>query len=96
MNCSFLDHWDSLQHEKNSTDEKIRDVWDGAALKPLLNENWYFSNSNHLALSMSTDGVPLFKSSSMSLWPVYLLILNLRPAIRVCAEKWAVCRTHKA
>ena len=91
MNCSFLDHWDCLQREKKSIDEKIRDICDGAALKPLLNDNRYFSNPNHLALSLSTDGVPLFRSSSISLWPVYLLILNLPPAIRVCAENIVLC-----
>ena len=56
-----------------------------------MNDDRYFSNSNHLASSLSTDGVLLFKSSSISLWPVYLLILNLPPAIRVCAENIILC-----
>lgn len=37
----------------------------------------YLSNSFNLALSLCTDGVEIFKLSPVSLWPVYLVILNL-------------------
>ena len=35
---------------------------------------------------LSTDGVPLFKSSSADLWPVFLVILNLPRNIRMNAQ----------
>ena len=51
----------------------------------------FFSNLSNLALMMSTDGVPLFKSSSISLWPVYLVILNLPREIRINSENILLC-----
>ena len=60
-------------------DDMLHDVWDGAALTS-------HSDPHHLALSLSTDGVPLFKSSKVSLWPVYLVILNLPANIRMNSE----------
>lgn len=87
----LLDNWESLQREKKSNDESIRDIWDGAALKPLINHDYYFLTPNHLALSISTDGVRLFKSSSVSLWQVYLRILNLPASIRAYTENIILC-----
>lgn len=85
---SFADHWESLQRPADREQEEsiIGDVWDGSALRPLRAKGRFFSTQNNLALSMSTDGVPLFKSSPISLWPVYLIILNLPAKIRMNAE----------
>ena len=46
---------------------------------------------NILAFSLNTDGVPLFKSSSTSFWPVYLVIHNLPPSIRMNSENIILC-----
>ena len=35
---------------------------------------------------LSTDGISLFKSSPADLWPVYLVILNLPPDVRMNAQ----------
>lgn len=43
------------------------------------------SNSIHLAFALSTDGVQLYKSTSVSLWPVYLMLLNL--PVEVCSNQ---------
>ncbi len=69
----------------------IHDVWDGSIWKSLSDRGRYLSNRHNLALSLSTDGVPLFKSSSVSIWPVYLVILNLAAGIRMNAENVILC-----
>ena len=81
--CS--DHWEILQ-KNPAASSTLSDVWSGAYLRRLCSEGRYFSSCDNLALVVSTDGVPLFKSSSTSLWPVYLVILNLPPSIRMNAE----------
>ena len=84
--CFYTDHYDELWHFPVSTsDEILSDVWDGAYLK-LTQHGRYFSSGDNLALALSTDGVPVFQSSSTSLWPVYLTILNLPPGTRMNAE----------
>jgi len=35
------------------------------------------SNTINLAFALSTDGVQLYKPTSVSLWSVYLMLLNL-------------------
>jgi len=79
-----------LSKQPQNDESSIKDVWDGSALRPLLVEDRFFSH-NHLAFSMTTDGVPLFKSSTVSLWPVYLQILNLPPAIQMRGENILLC-----
>ena len=56
-----------------------------------LSKNGNFFSSNKLAFSFSTDGVAVFKSSNVSIWPVYLVILNLPPTIRMNAENILLC-----
>ena len=51
----------------------------------------YFSSSFNLSLSLCTDGVEICKSSPVSLWPVYLVILNPPARVRIKAENSIFC-----
>ena len=64
--CFYTDHYDELQHFPVSTSAEIlSNVWDGGYLKKLTQHGRYFSSGDNLALALSTDGVPVFKSSSI-------------------------------
>ena len=58
----------------------LADIWDGEKLK---NFSTFENNTISLAFSLSTDGVPVFKSSTVSMWPAYLLVLNLPVKVRM-------------
>ena len=77
------DNWDFLL-SSNHTSSVISDVWD----TKILSSNYFFRSSSNLALSRSlfTDGIPIFKSSKVSVWPVYYIILNLPPSVHSKAK----------
>ena len=67
----------------------LSDVWTGTVIQEQISE--FFKTKSNLALSIFTDGVPLFKSNQISLWPVLLQVLNLPPSIRFKAENIIMC-----
>lgn len=85
----FTANFDLLKQP--TTCEEINDVWSGSVLKPMCQSGRFFSNPNNLAFSLSTDGVPLYKSSKISLWPVFLVVLNLPREVRMNAENIILC-----
>ena len=52
------------------------DVYDGALYRALIKDE-FLSNKNNVSFTLNADGVPVFKSSSFSLWPIYLQINEL-------------------
>ena len=89
----FPDRWDDLHYPLSNSlqDGFIHDIWNGNGVKPLTQDGGFLTYPEHLGLSLSTDGVPVFKSSSDSLWPVYLNIYNLPPSIRTNSENTLLC-----
>ena len=57
-----------------------------ALTSSLINTGVFFTYPEHLGLSLSTHGVPVFKSSPDSLWPVYLTINNLSCCESSCSQ----------
>lgn len=66
--------WNSVQEYKESKASTITDITDGKAYKDLNKEGMFLYSKNNISLTLFTDGVPLFKSSGVSMWPVYLLV----------------------
>lgn len=70
-------------------DGEITDVMDGFLYKERFDDDGYFHGSNkdkaelHISLQINTDGVSLFHSSSFSIWPVYFIINELPPHLRL-------------
>jgi hypothetical protein len=88
----IADHWEDLKYPFTKTlhDGVMHDIWNGEILASEVKKGKFFSNREHFAFSLSTDGVPIFKSSSMSLWPVYLVVNNLPPAIRMNSDNYSM------
>ena len=63
-------------HLRNSKNN-ICDVYDGKLYQTLFKDG-FLSNCNNISFALNTDGVAIFKSSRVSMWPVYLLINELR------------------
>jgi hypothetical protein len=75
--------WDSIQEGKDIPDSQIiSDIKSGLEYRKLKQPGAFLDNPNNISFSLFTDGVPLFKSSSVSLWPVYLLVNELPPTER--------------
>ena len=61
-------------------DGYLRDVFDGSIF---LSQDW---NKNTLHFQINWDGISPFKSSTHSIWPLYVVVLNLPPEVRYNPE----------
>lgn len=74
-------------------ENNIEDVYDCENYKLLfgekkaLNEN----NESHLSFIFNTDGIPIFKSSKTSIWPIFLMINELPYRMRKSRENMVMC-----
>ncbi|XP_053390624.1 uncharacterized protein LOC128553487 [Mercenaria mercenaria] len=71
---------ENLKHRfsrKKQQENAFEDLYDGFIYKSLLQPEQPLSNLNNLSFTWNTDGVPVFKSSKYSIWPMYLMINEL-------------------
>ena len=57
----------------------IQDVYDG---EQYMKHSGFLSNPANVSLTCNTDGVAIFRSSSVSIWPVWLALNELPKAMR--------------
>lgn len=60
----------------------IRDIYDGLKYQEFV-QSLGDDKHNFVSAIFNTDGVPLFKSSRCSIWPLYLIINELPPQVRM-------------
>ena len=58
-----------------------RDVYGGVVYRQLI-ESGFLSSSSNISLLCNTDGIPVFRSSSFSIWPLLLLVNELPFSMR--------------
>lgn len=82
---SIPENWEALQYpfSRKVLPNKLCDIQDGRKYKTLMQPGKFLSTPEHTGLILCSDGVDLFKSSKMSLWPIQLAITNLPPDIRM-------------
>ena len=68
-----------LQHRftRSTRSGHLSDVYDGELYQNLSKPGEFLSFKEHISFQWNTDGVPLFHSSSFSMWPLYLKINEL-------------------
>ncbi|XP_071478605.1 uncharacterized protein [Diadema antillarum] len=74
-----------FEHYKLNKDGNLCDVYDGSIYKNLF-QGGILNSPNNISFAMNTDGVSIFKSSKVSMWPVYLLINELPLSDRKARE----------
>ncbi len=73
--------WELLQKRFRPNDVAtcIRDIYDGAAYRK---HSTFLNNPANISFTLNTDGVSLYRSSSISIWPVWLVVNELPPRKR--------------
>ena len=81
-------NWSNLNYPQRRTGGRcLSDIQDGAGFKTLQQKaQLQTNNPESLGFVLFTDGIPLWKSSNMSLWPAYLSVANLPPHLRMRQE----------
>ena len=70
------DTWSDLKERSKIPPHSgtIRDVYDGEMYRKL---STFLSQPANVSLLLNTDGVSLFHSSTVSLWPIWLIVNEL-------------------
>ena len=64
-------------NRKKQAQENIEDIYEGRLYRSLVRKG-ILSSGNNISFIFNTDGVPVLKSSKISIWPLYLIINELQ------------------
>ena len=73
--------WSELRQTISDQSDTIDDIYDGDAYKKCVKEFWH-RKEHSITLMCNTDGVQTYKSSKLSIWPIWLVINELPPNMR--------------
>ncbi|XP_071851491.1 uncharacterized protein [Apostichopus japonicus] len=87
---------DDIQHRFKRSKKKgnnVEDIYDGAIYTSFSQTGEPLSSSYpyNISFCLNTDGIPVFKSSKVSIWPVYLMINELEYKLRRQKENMLFC-----
>lgn len=72
--------WAALQERfKRGDVHGMKDMYDGVGYKQHAE---YLSHPAHVSLLLNTDGVAIYRSSKVSIWPVWAVVNELPPTLR--------------
>eukprot|EP00731_Ephydatia_muelleri_P010910 Em0005g1496a len=93
LSTIFSNKWnDILKHfSRKRTKGIIQDIDDGTICESLRAEGAFLSCPEHAGLILCTDGVPVFKSSGQTLWPVLMFTTSLPPETEASINATGIC-----
>ena len=62
---------------KKKSKDNIEDIYDGLNYQQHMKDGEFLSKKENISFIWNTDGIPVFKSSKYSMWPIYLAINEL-------------------
>ena len=73
--------WNNIQKRLAAPQDVnlLQDLYDGKEYKK---HGQFFSSRSNISFTLNTDGAQLFSSSTVSLWPIWLVINELPPQVR--------------
>lgn len=74
---------DKIKHQNNNF---LHDITDGSFYRSLCEEGQFLHDAYALSAIMNTDGIPLYSSSNVKLWPIFLAINEIPPITRFCRD----------
>ncbi len=80
----FLEHWEKLDYTLKDHDPRIiYDIHCGSGYRKIGGASDFFTYPEHIGAIFNTDGISVFKSSRLTVWPIYLALASLPPSIRM-------------
>jgi len=76
----------SYRFTRESTEDTVRDVFDGLMYKEHVKDEGLLSDAKNFSITINTDGAPIFRSSTNSIWPIQCRTNFLPPNIRFNKE----------
>lgn len=68
--------YEAFCHHRSRSDGLYQDICDGRLYQDRVSKG-FITNGLTITFTMNTDGIPVFKSSGYSFWPIYLVINEL-------------------
>ncbi|XP_062599997.1 uncharacterized protein LOC134261585 [Saccostrea cucullata] len=80
--------YEKLEHrfQRQNIQGRYEDIYDGQLYKSYCENDGPLSKQENISFTFNTDGAPVFKSSKVSVWPLFLVINELPFKLRMFKE----------